>query len=249
MNHDTEHAGATTLTTTLINAIGAIIFGPFLAVGLIISSLYGEWKVSSLSKNQTLSQNKIDEIAGFNKNSLILSISVSIIPVLIFIYSGSLFRKLGQDQKVSNIAQEFLRFFSIAMPGWGWQMINEQLLLATRKEGALAAIAFTSFLFTSVLAYLFGFGRLHFPKMGLKGIALGFIIESYLTPLLIVGYIFFQKELKSLQLFKFRSSNSSSNLYQIKEILKQASPIFLSFSNELGTQLVINNFMGLLGKK
>ena len=256
-NSDDDHVAATTLITVTTNAIAAIPLTPLTAIGILQSKAFGDWKLlnselASDQQNVNLQisyQDKTPEMSNYNKNGIVVSMLAAALPTLSLIYTKPiLVDVLGQDEHIADIATDYLKIYSIAIPALAWRVGAEQPLFSCRQEKAAALIGVVNFSLALGVSYVVCFGAGNVPSMGLKGVAFGFIAEAYLTAAAYSLYIAFQKDLQPFKFFR-RCNFHQQDLKQIKEILKIGLPMFLTVANELGAQVAINSLIGRYGER
>lgn len=248
LNNDKDHIAATTLIIVMANAESAISFAPLFSVGLLVSRNFGDYEfLKTAPRHETWATEyklKKQRIANYNKNGIMLSLGIAAIPTLTLSFSKPILVLFGQDEKAAAIADEYLKIFAIAMFGWGWRVINEQMMYSCRKQDYVALIGLTTFFTSLGLSYEFGFGN---PNLRLKGIALGFVVEAYLSPIIFTTFLSFNKDLRPFKFFRKWSLNYQQDWPLLKEILKTSFPMFLALASEFGAQIAMNSLMGILG--
>jgi multidrug resistance protein, MATE family len=112
-------------------------------------------------------------------------------------------------------------------------------------------MALLSFSLGTTLSILFGFGikigPLQFPKMRQSGVALGFVIDSYIIAGSYGAYIKLNEECKKFDFYKFSIERARRNLDVFRDIIQRGGAMTLSFIVELALTLSVGIFSGLLG--
>lgn len=248
-NSDSDHLAATALITSLANAESAFTFGPLFSIGILNSTAFGEYEaITSGDKKHSSNSQEIEQkrrtINDHNKNGTLVAMLVAAVPTVTLYYSEDILTVVfKQNDNVSSIAQRYLRVFSAAMYGWGWRVVNEQIMFSCRKPNFTAIIGIINFLLTLALSIAFCFPL----DMGLRGIAWAFVIEAYLTPIMNTLYLMFHHDLRHFKFFREWRLDRKNDFKQIKNILTTAFPLFLSFFNEFGAQTAVSLLMGVLG--
>src|SRR5690606_239036 len=86
------------------------------------------------------------------------------------------------------------------------------------------------------------------PQLGGTGIAIGCIIEAYLTCIFYMASLAVKKDLRAFEFFNLVKKIPNS-LKQLKEILKLSAPISFSITVEMAVSLALGVFSGALGKE
>lgn len=134
--------------------------------------------------------------------ALWLAILFGLLAMPVLAFSGPLLRALGQRPEIADLAQQFLR---IAMFG-----LVPALLVAVLKSYLSAFERTRAVLLATLLAvgvniglnWLFIFGNMGMPELGLRGAALSSVTVQTLTALVLLVYAARLKELRRFQLLR-----------------------------------------------
>lgn len=188
-----------------------------------------------------------NEISSVLKAGIMLNFPFVPVPMALMCFSqwtlGDIF---GQDPLIAQQAQSFLRPYTYAIPAITlMRMPLEQILFSYEKQLLVMILALASFGIGTGFAYLFCFGNGTVPEMGLSGIAYGFLIESYLTPILFALALYFNQSFKDLNFFGHLCT-ASVPLKAIKELAKSGLPMLATTTSQVAAPFIINMLAGQL---
>jgi Na+-driven multidrug efflux pump len=152
-----------------------------------------------------------------------------------------------QQDSVARSAERFLRPYSFAVPALMLRVALGMIMLSFGKNKEAMGLALVTFVMGLGLAILLGFGYKFFPELDQTGVALGFVLETYLTTLLYGLFIKFNKECREFNFFQISWNILKHNTNVLKEMLRYGTAFLVSYSIDLSLTLVIGIFSGLLG--
>ena len=258
LSQSEDDIAAATLASVLMNTICLMSMSPLFAIGIHLSGKLGEWREINKDKNYspTLLAEKKEIIASTNANSLLIATLASAPAFLALYYSKSwLVSVFDQNIIVSQTAQNFLRTYAFAIPGLSFRLSLEQIMFSFGKTKPAMFMGLTSFAIGGLIASLLGFGlKLHLglllfeiPKLGAPGIALGFVIESYLTALSYGLYVGLSTDCREFGFFKHMFRRIRNNGTQLKNILKISGAVTFTTAIELAMTLAVGVLSGIVG--
>ncbi len=226
LNDDEEHVAASTLIALLMNTFIAIGASPLFAMSVITSHEVGALEDAQKAENpsQELLERNRKKIASINHNGFWLSGLISI-PLLALINNiKPLLMHMGQDEEVSEVTQQFLQTYSPAIPALLLRIATEQMLFSFKKANAAMNLGLMSLGLGTGASLLLAHGKMGFPKLGARGIALGYVIESYMTATFFALYLAKHPDFKLFSFFKvFQRTEIQFN--QFKKLLSIGSTI------------------------
>src|SRR3990167_1087024 len=249
MNQDEDNIAAATLISTMMNALLVIGMSPLFAMSLYASNKIGELneiQKKGIGDTDTLREMRTN-IAAVNRNGFLISAIITPPLMLSLIFSKKILADmLGQEEKVSEIAQNFLRMYSLAVPGLMARVSIEQMMFSFGRTKPAMVIGLLNLVAGAALSTWLGFGGLGMTKFGPEGIAGGWVIETYVTA---IAYVLFLARDKQFTDFKFFNlfAKIKGNLEQIKELLKIGGPISFTVATEMAMTLTIGILAGLVG--
>jgi multidrug resistance protein, MATE family len=247
---DEKDIAATTLIATLMNTMIILGLSPLFGISILASKKIGELKkAESNNVDEDQLQEMRDYIAGYNRNALLMSLCIMPPVVASLYFSKSLLTDVfQQDAATSEIAQNFLRPYSFAVPGILARMCFEQIMFSFGRPKPAMIMGLASLATGTALSAALGFGDFGAKKFGSKGIAFGYVAEAYVTTLLYGLYIAAHKDFNKFHFFNlFKRVEKSAS--QLKEMLAMAGPISFSVANELAMSLSMGILAGLVGTK
>ncbi|HVT61934.1 MAG TPA: hypothetical protein VHD33_00390, partial [Legionellaceae bacterium] len=174
-----DYLATAALVTTVTHIVVCVSFSPFLAIISIGSEKYGELQRFIETNNTAQIIKTRQKIGDLFKISMLLSTLIVPFPFIVFHFSGTILSDwFGQNQHISDLAQQELRAYSFALPGVMYRICMEQILFSFGKSEHTMLMSLSTFAVGTGLSYFFAFGS---PNLGLEGIAYGYVIESYLT--------------------------------------------------------------------
>lgn len=207
-----------------------VLFGLTSGGSIFISQFWGKKEEENISKTTAL-------ITFF---SLIASV-IFLIPSLFF--TEFTLQILTPDYNVVSLGKNYLPLMSLSFPILAFSLVFETVLKATEKTIIpmyTSMIAMGSNIF---LNYIFIFGKLGLPVMGVKGAALGTLFARIIQLIIIFSIIYFKKHHGT---FSINDIKQISFKY-IKHFLKVTIPTTAQeFFWALGftTYAIIYSYMG-----
>lgn len=267
LSESEEDTAATTLVSTWMNTVCAIFMSPLFAVAIDLSGKLGAWREEertglTIEEDEQDSipiwntgdtrESKKEKIESTNINSLLIAGVVTIPATLLLYYSAPIFTSVfGQNNSVALAAQKFLRPYAMAIPGLMARMSLEQIMFSFGETKPAMWMGLTSFAIGGSLSALLGFGAkigsLVIPRMNQEGVAIGFVVESYLTALSYALFVKLSKECRAFDFFKISAERIRRNLDGLKDILRLGGAITFSVALDLASNLCSAILSGLVG--
>lgn len=186
---------------------------------------------------------KKEEIESIYNYSLSYSVLISGVVGTIFYFSESVL-STTQEAAVAASAQEFLRPYAFAVPGFIVRISLEQILFLFQEYDPAMKMALGSFSVSTGVALVLAF----YAEMGPLGIALGFTLESYLTAILYAIFI-----VKSFPEFDFLKLPFTASVTKFRggliELTKVGADSALNFGIDFTLALVVSLLSGSLDEE
>lgn len=242
LSQSEEETAATTLISSLIDTLVTIGIAPLFAMGIVASKMYGEVKrAEEIQEDQESIQHKKAKLAGINRNGLMISAVVTPPIMATMIYAKPLLVALGQDEEVAQFTQDYLRPYSLAVPAILSRFCTEQFIFSFKHAPAAMLMALPNFVIGTGLATWFGYGGFGMPALGARGVAYGYVIESYATSICFALYISQMKTFKDYPFYNF-TGNWQGNSKELKKLLTLSFPI----ASSVISYLLVNSITALM---
>lgn len=101
--------------------------------------------------------------------------------VPVFVWSGALFRALGQEASISLLAQDYMRILVIGLLPSMLTMVMKSYLAAMGRTQIVFVITLAGTVLNILLNYMLIFGKFGAPELGIEGAALASVIVQCLT--------------------------------------------------------------------
>ena len=248
MSRNNDDIAAAALVSILMNTVCVLGVSPLFSVALLLSNKLGDWREASKSENAITLEQKKAVISSFNANTLVIASAISPIAFLALFFSKDILVSIfHQDANVANIAQDFLRTYSFAIPGILTRAAFEQIMFGFGKTKPAMWIGLGNLAIGSLIAGVLGFGLISSPKLGPQGVAIGFLLEAYLTAACYGAYVALSPTCKEFNFFNSMLKKIRENKGQRQDILNLGGSISFTVAIELAMTLSIGIFSGLVG--
>lgn len=198
----------------------------------------------SIMISQSLGANDTEGISICFKQGVILSIIFSLPMMLIIWFAPAVLIWTKQNPKVIRYAEPFFHSLTWAMLPLNLTFAIQQFLIGLTKTRVVMLMGIIIVPIEIFFYYVFLFGKLGIPKIGLAGIGYGMAISHWIIILVFIGYLSFSKTLKAYNLFKKWWSIEYRFLI---ELLRIGLPQGLMLCSEISFFAIIAIMMGILG--
>jgi MATE family multidrug resistance protein len=225
-----ESLAAGGLASTIFQFLLTTISGIVMAVSPLVAEAYGAGR-----------KTQIEQIA---RQGLWLSLLLSIPMILLCRHLDTVLFRLGQAQRTATLADGYFNFISWGIfPALGFAMLRGYVS-ALSQPRVVMPIAILGTLVNVTGNYVFGFGKLGFPRMELAGLGLASGISFWVMFLALLAYALKNQQLKDYRFWQ--------DLHQLKpQILQKlvaiGVPIAFTIVFEYGLFAVVTFLMGILG--
>lgn len=228
--------------TYLLSALGSDYLA---ASGLINSTqnfLIRTGRLSLFGMPSLLKEAKDDkDVAEVLQQSRIWSVILSLPIIVVYSVSGSILIKLGQNETISYLAQDFLRAYTWGVPATLIQTSNLQYFYFRKDLWTACLINFLQTMMTLSFGYLLINGGGELAAYGAAGLGHANALAAWITCLGSTWYI-----AKYHGLFKF---DFCASLPKLKKLIKQGLPIGIQQGSELFALTVAVQMSGLISKE
>ncbi|SDD82903.1 multidrug resistance protein, MATE family [Paracoccus isoporae] len=170
--------------------------------------------------------------------------AVLIMPLLW--YSGPILLALGQGDEISALAQQYLR-----IAGWGagavlWSMVLNSYLAAMERTQVVLWLTVAGIPLNVLMNWIFIFGNLGAPELGVRGAAIASIITQYTALGAILAYALWLPEARPIRLMqRFWRPDGPA----FRAIFVLGLPVGLTLVAEVGMFVGTNLMMGWFGAR
>ncbi len=257
-----DDTAAATLVSTIMNTFCIISMSPVLSVINVLSLKLAEWKeqqngsqFSTLADDDNEDTINLMAIPGLKEQiesigpyAFLMAAAVSVPCWASLYFSRAIMTTVfHQQDSVARSAERFLRPYSFAVPALMLRVSLGMIMLSFGKNKEAMGFALATFGMGLGLAILLGFGFKFFPELDQTGVALGFVVETYLVTLLYALFVKFNKECKEFNFFQISWNILKRNTDVLMEMFRYGAAFFVSYSVDLSATLVIGIYSGLLG--
>ncbi|HJO92492.1 MAG TPA: MATE family efflux transporter [Victivallales bacterium] len=222
-------AGA--LGDSLFSIFMAFGFGALSAVGVLIARSAGEKKDSNIGK--------------ITYNGIYLAFIFSIIFIFILWYTPQFLLLIKQNPGVVYKTKEYLHSIVWGLPALLGFFILQEFSAALNHPKVITAFSLLGIPVVAILNYIFAFGKLGFPALGIAGIGFSTAIVQWLTFIGMYIYLLYHKDIG--RYLRITSTKDYLTLKYFKEILTIGCPAGFTFVLELGMLSISAIMMGYFG--
>ena len=247
-NNETEYRSAIALVASVVNTLLLIAMSPIFGIPSISSNKQGDYR-KSVEDNlpEDALATKRQAIGVTNRVGLIMAMVASPPPFLLLFFSSSVLQTVfKQSPAASDIAQEYTRTYAFSVPAVLARMVFEQNLFPAGKARDAMLIGLATFSLGTGIGCWLGFGGLGVQPMGPSGVALGYVVESWVIALAYAGYLGWHRDLKHFNFFKLCGYDKSAIAGVAKSICAQSIPVSINMLTEVLMEFVASILSGLV---
>lgn len=222
---------ASSALITLIQTITLVLGVAFLyAVGIQISRAVGKKKYRA--------------VGAILHQGLILATALSVIVICILSSTGRILTLAHQPEAVVSINVDFFKFYLFSVPATFWMLAYQQFLLAVGRQYLVIMLSFFSTILTIFFSFIFIFGHFSMPKLGVEGLGVAYLIQSWL---ILISYLLICHCGKLFTSYKLSYFKMRRNIRLLKGLIALGWPICLQTGNDLLSFSIITLMVGWLG--
>lgn len=188
--------------------------------------------------------NQRRELASLNQAGIIAAIPLIPIPMLILGYLDRILLLASVDPEVCEVVGRFMSYYIWALPGFFTRIAAERMLFVLDKELSAMGIGLGSLSIGTAIAGVLGL----LTDLAEKGIATGFIVESYLTAAAYIAYACLDESMKPFEFYNFSNLTIEILKKYFIYIFRSGSPFAISFGNEGSVSILLLIYACILGK-
>jgi MATE family multidrug resistance protein len=217
------------LINTMFFTLCSMGWGMLAPVGILAAHYYGA--------------NEKDKLAQILQQGFCLSLLLSIPIFLLMWYAPSILLFLGQSPRVVALTVTNFHLFAIMIPSMYILSMLTEFLVGIGKTRVILLLSLIELPLNLCLKYLFMFGKLGFPRLGLIGIGWGVLLLDWLLFFIYISYTLFYKDHRQYHLWRWRHQNWR----HLTKIIHIGWPIAISFMLEIGFFTAITLLVGKIG--
>lgn len=167
------------------------------------------------------------------------------IPMMVFFWNiGSILHYLGEPESLIGIITHYFHAFMWAViPGF-LSTANMQFGYALHKKKLMVMTSFVGVGVLVASAYVFIFGKLGLPALGVVGLAYATFLQYTFFLMVTTAYYYSEPSFKKFELFRFRVHQ---HLDHFAKMIKIGWPISVQMGGEMLSFFVSGIMMGWLG--
>jgi MATE family multidrug resistance protein len=173
-------------------------------------------------------------------NGLALAVIISLCVIVGFLMFRNLFPFFGQSTAVIPVAKSYINYLAWSLLPFSIFVVLQQYLLSTFQYKYVTLYSTLGVLAVLIIGYLFAFGKLIFPAMGIRGLGLGAIIAFSFISICSALHIM----LAGKSRFHFHKNLLSLETKIIYELWQIGWPLGAKWAIEIGTFMVIAILIG-----
>lgn len=193
---------------------------------------------------EAASQDDIVRTRRVTRMGLWLSLMFSICALPLMIWSGLVFRVLGQEPDLADLAQTYLRIAGFGLIPALLVTVLRSFLSALERTQIVLWITVLAVLSNAFVNWLLIFGNLGMPELGIRGAAIASVFTQSQSLVLTIAYILWLKPLRVYALFQ-RIWRPDWPAFM--EVFRLGWPIGLTSLAETAMFAVSAIFVGLIG--
>lgn len=167
-------------------------------------------------------QRKVEAVGmAFNQGLLLVLILSAVSTIALKLFSPVVANWLVESQEVGHAVDGYLQLEAYSIVLVGMTFAYSALLVSLGKTWALIPTTIIVVVTDSVLNYLFIFGKLGCPAMGMRGAAIGSIGAEVAAAVFLSFYLWYGLDSKRYGLFRFRAFD----VRVIRLLVRLSSPI------------------------
>ncbi|MBI9104545.1 MAG: MATE family efflux transporter [Spirochaetales bacterium] len=153
-------------------------------------------------------------------HGMLTAFLVSLIALGVSFLAKPLFDQIISEEKIIDLAMKYVRLLRFSFFPFGIQMIIQRFFNSIQKPKYGMIVSFISNGSNIILNYIFIYGKLGFPEMGISGAALGTVLSYWIGFLYMITIALKQEYISKYKFFHLRKIDRQL----ITNIIKQALP-------------------------
>lgn len=219
-------------------AIAHIIFVVCFLLGIGILSAIRPFIAEAYGSQQ------FESVGPFFRQGMLLCLPLTLIAVIVFLSASDIFRWAGQEAEIIPYASQYLHVLIWGMPAIFAYICIRQLTEGSSNAKPTMYLACAGVIVNIPLNYVFIFGHLGFPALGIQGAALTTVVIHWCMLGVLIRYLRRSSRYRHYELFSWPSRQKS---HLIPKILRLGIPLAGVRLGEVGFFLTVTLLMGWFG--
>jgi len=229
LNHTILAASALiTATQTCLAIIGICML---FSIGVMVGNAYG-------GKRE-------EEIGAIVQQGFLMAIFLAIPLVIIFLFMKPILLALGQQPQLATITAQYFDYYAPCFPAFLVLIVLQQFILSVEKQLFVFIMSIVGLIIGVFFSYVLIYGHWGFPKMGVPGLGIANVIQSWSILIIYMVYTYTQKTFKVYGIFRLRLKN---NFHLLKKLFFIGWPISLQGGSDLFSFFVLTIMIGWISE-
>lgn len=229
LGHEVLAASALMISTQI--SIMVIAMSLLFSLSVLVGHAYG-------AKN-------FHAIGNFLQQGWTLATLVGIPILFLFWFIGPALQFFGQSPALIPYVEHYFHGYIWGVLPVLWVICHQQLCFGIHQQRMVVGATFLSTIVLLVAAYVFIFGKLGLPALGVMGLGYAMALAAWTNFLIMTALLYHRHCFKDFDLFSYRIHKSWDCL---KQMFKIGWPISLQISTEMLSFFVIVLMVGWIGQ-
>jgi multidrug resistance protein, MATE family len=229
------------LAAALYNLMRTMSVGVVTAVGNLVAGAAGRGETRSPGTGPDAQVGK--EIRDITRAAFLVATVTAVLLGAVLIGLGYVLPVFGVDEAVLALARPMMMTLVPGLIPMVWLNVLRQLSVGMRRPGPLLAVSVGAILVNAALDFVFIYGLLGIPKLGLAGIGLATTLVQ--VPTVAAFYTLLRRDDQLGPLLSIDGWNADAEI--ARRIVRLGFPISLTYGSEAGITSLAAVVMGAFG--
>lgn len=229
----TTQFAASSLASSIFITLMMIGVGILYAIGIKISRSFGAGEISAIRE--------------YFYAGAFLAIGLALASIVVMLGISFALPYLGQKPELIPVAQRFLYALCPVMIPAMLISVGNQLVTALLRPRIITFSSLLNVPISLAAFYLFIFGGLGIPPLGIWGFAIALFIGDFILIAVVLIYAFTHPYFEQFKLLAFRSCGIRTIWQRTREIIQLGLPMGIQFGAEIAAYSVCTFLVGLYG--
>ena len=227
----TEILAAGALVSWLFGTVAVILWGALSSINILVAHKHGE--------------NDQHAIALVARDGVILAILLVVPTFILFWFMSPIFLIFGQSESIVQLAQLYLHALAWGLLANFVMMAFLDVIIGVGRARVIFVFSIFTVGLNILFSYLFIFGKLGFPALGIAGAGWGMTVSYWVSALVLIIYVTIGKQYRNYFRYLFDLQKPSF----LWELLQIGIPMGFMYCVEVGFFFALTLAMGLLGSR